>query len=112
MTVSFKEAKHLQKLKALRQQSEETMVAVYAAKYGVEYIDLSMLPINTDALRIIPEERARKAKMAAFDMVGREVKVAVLSPLPDAVSEEIQRLKDKKFIIDLYMVSTKSLQKA
>ncbi|MCK5588752.1 MAG: type II/IV secretion system protein [Candidatus Pacebacteria bacterium] len=110
--IQFKEAKHIQRLKKLRQQSEETMVEVYANKYGIKYIDLSLIPINTDALRIIPEDRARLAKMAVFDMIGRKLSVAVASPLPDLVQEETVRLKDKKYKVELFMVSKKSLEKS
>ena len=93
MPIKFKTAKHVQKLQKLRQQSEELMVEVYSKKYGVKYIDLSLVPINTDALRVIPENRARAHGMAAFNLVGRKLFLAVLSPLPDFVQEEIKRLE-------------------
>ncbi len=112
MTILFKDSKPIQKLELLRQRSEENMVSVYAKKYGIKYIDLSLIPINTDALRIIPEDRAKAAKIAAFDLIGREVKMAVLSPLPDLVKQEIKRLQEKKYIVELYMVSKRSLKKA
>ncbi len=110
--IKFKEAKHMQKLKKLREESEEIMVEVYAKKYGIKYIDLSMQPINTDALKLIPEDRARAAGMAAFDLIGREVHVAVRSPLPTPVQEEVKRLQEKKYKVVLYMASKKSIEKA
>ncbi len=88
------------------------MVEVYSKKYGVQYIDLSLVPINTDALRVIPEDRARAHGMAAFNLVGRKLFLAVLSPLPDFVQEEIKRLETKKYEVELYMVSKRSIQKA
>ena len=88
------------------------MVQVYAHKSNLRYIDLSMVPINTDALRIIPEERARSIKMAVFDMVDRHLHVAIISPLPVLIQEELRRLREKKYTMDIYMVSNRSLNKA
>jgi len=110
--VQFKEAKHMQKLKKLRRESEETMVEVYAKKYGVKYIDLSTLPINTDALKLIPQDRAKSAEIAAFDIVGKKILLGVKSPLPLLVEEEIKKLKEKKYTIELFMISSYSLKKA
>ncbi|PID83168.1 hypothetical protein CSB11_02375 [Candidatus Campbellbacteria bacterium] len=110
--VKFTEAKHMQNLKKLRKESEEVMVEVYAKRYGVKYIDLSLKPINTDALKIIPEDRAKKANIAVFDMVGKKISVAVRSPLPTLVKEEIKKLEDKNYIVELFMVSKASIEKA
>ncbi|MCD5396896.1 MAG: hypothetical protein LRZ98_02095 [Candidatus Pacebacteria bacterium] len=110
--VNFKQAQHIHKLKKLRLESEENMVQVYAHKSNLRYIDLSMVPINTDALRIIPEERARSIKMAVFDMVDRHLHVAIISPLPVLIQEELRRLREKKYTMDIYMVSNRSLNKA
>jgi glutamate dehydrogenase (NADP+) len=49
-----------------------------------------MRAINTDALKIIPEERARAAYIAIFDMVEKRLSVAVRSPLPTATQNEIE----------------------
>ena len=102
----------MQKLKKLREDSEEIMVEVYAKKYGIKYIDLSMHPINTDALKLIPEDRAKAAGMAAFDLIGRQIHVAVRSPLPTLVKEEIKRLEEKKYEVVPYMASKKSIERA
>ncbi len=110
--VTFKEAKHMQKIKKLREESEETLVEIYAKRAGVKYIDLSMTPINTDALKMIPEDRARAAGMAAFDMVGNHIMVAVRSPLPKLVQDEIKRLEDKKYVVEVFMASKKSIERA
>lgn len=102
----------MQKLKKLRVDSEEAMVEIYAEKYGAKYIDLSMIPINTDALKLIPRERAEAAKVAAFDLIGRKIHVAVRSPLPTLVQEEIARLEEKKYEVIVYMASKKSIDRA
>jgi len=102
----------MQKLRKLRAESEEAMVELYAKKYGIKYIDLSMVPINTDALKLIPEDRAKKAGIAAFDAIGRKVHLAVRSPLPTLVKEEVKKLEDKKYVVEMYMASKKSIDRA
>ena len=110
--VKFTPAKHMQKLKRLRTDSEEILVEIYAKKAGIEYVDLTMMPINTDALRLIPQERAHASGIASFDLIGRKIYLAVRSPLPTLVKEEIARLKEKKYEVIVFMASKKSIERA
>jgi hypothetical protein len=110
--VKFTPAKHMQKLKKLRLDSEEVLVEVYAKKAGIGYIDLTMRPINTDALKLVPQERALAAGIASFDLIGRKIYLAVRSPLPTLVQEEIKKLKEKKYQVFVYMASKKSIERA
>lgn len=102
----------MQKLKRLRLDSEEVLVEVYAEKAGIEYVDLTMRPINTDALKLIPQERALAAGIASFDLVARKVHIAVRSPIPTLVQEEIAKLREKKYEVFVYMASKKSIERA
>lgn len=110
--VQFKEEKQLTRVRQMKQRQEEELVKLLAKKHGVGYVDLLTVPINTDALKLVPEERARAAKMAGFNLVGRKVALAVISPLIPQVADEVQRLKDKKYEPTVYMTSKKSLEKA
>lgn len=110
--VQFKEEKQLARIRQMKQRQEEELVKMLSKKYGVGYVDLSTLSINTDALKLIPEDRARATKVAAFNLVGRKVALAALSPLIPQVQDEINRLKSKKYEPTLYMTSQRSLDKA
>jgi hypothetical protein len=110
--IQFTPAKHMQKLKKLRADSEEILVEVYAKKAGIEYVDLTMKPINTDALKLIPQDRAKVAGIASFDLIGRKIYLAVRSPLPTLVKEEIERLREKKYEVFIFMASKKSIERA
>jgi type IV pilus assembly protein PilB len=110
--IKFTPAKHMQKLKKLRSDSEENLVELYARKAGLEYVDLTMMPINTDALKLIPEDRARLAGIASFNLMGKKVHIAVRSPLPTLTKEEIKRLEDKQYEVIVYMASKKSIERA
>jgi len=110
--VQFKEEKQLVRVRQMKQRQEEEYVKMLARKQGVGYVDLQTVPINTDALKLVPEDRARAARMAAFNLVGRKVALAVNSTLIPQVQDEVQRLRSKKYEVSVYMTSKKSLEKA
>ncbi|MDP3958299.1 MAG: ATPase, T2SS/T4P/T4SS family [bacterium] len=100
------------RLEELREKEEEELVQTLSDKYGIPYIDLSTVSIETEGLKAIPEAEARKLGMAAFKAVGRELYVALLAPNRDGVSLMLEELKSKKFVPYLYMASKRSLERA
>ena len=110
--VQFQEEKQMVRVRQLKEQQEEKHVKMLSKKYGLGYVDMGTLPINTDALKLIPEERAKAARMAAFNLVERNIAIAISSPLIKGVSEEVEKLKAKKYNPQLFMTSRKSLEKA
>lgn len=106
--IQFNEEGQDKKIHELHQKEEAELAKVLSQKYGLKYTDLSVVSINTDALRIIPEETARDAKMVAFDIIGKELKVAVVSPNNPKTKEVLEGLAPKYKAV-VYMVSTKSL---
>jgi len=110
--IKFDEEKQIKKLQDLREKEEEDLAQLLSEKYGISYTDLTVLPINTDALKLIKEEEARKNKMAVFDVQDKKIKVAVLSPNNPDSQKSIEDLKKKGFIPTIFMVSNQSLEKA
>ncbi|MCI0532690.1 hypothetical protein L0Y49_00550 [bacterium] len=78
--VKFQEEKLKEEIEELRLKEEEDVTMMLADKYGIPYIDLTGIPINTDALQLIPEDIARGALLAAFKIVGQKLFVAAASP--------------------------------
>ncbi len=96
----------------LKSGEEEALVQQIADEIGVPYQDLSGISINTDALKLVDEPTARKAEMAPYAMVGKALDIAVKSPTnPDALAE-INKLESQGFQTTIYMVSSRSLDKA
>lgn len=110
--IIFDEDKQNVKLKELRTQEEEQSAQLIADRYGISYIDLTRVPINTDALRLIQENEARENLMAVFDIVGRKISVAIHSPTNEKTQQTVEGLKGKGYTPTLFMASTLSLQKA
>ncbi len=112
MTIHFDEDKQNQRLRALRGEEEEKSVQMVAEKYGLPYIDLSRVPINTDGLRLIPEAEARQNKMAVFDIVGKRISIAVHTINNQAVVDSIKKLQEKGYATAVFLASIHSIEKA
>ncbi len=83
-----------------------------AQKYGIPYVDLTILPINSDALTLFTETAARDAELAAFNRINKAVDVAVHSPEAEKTVAALNELTKRGFTLSLYMVSKKSLASA
>jgi len=109
--VIFDEDKQNKKIGELRAKEEEDFAEAMASKYGIPYLDLTVTPINIDALRVISEIETREAQVAAFNEVNKVVSLGVLSPNNPKTLEAIQKLKDKGYTIKSFLVSHASLNK-
>ncbi|MEX0917411.1 MAG: GspE/PulE family protein [Candidatus Paceibacterota bacterium] len=108
----FDEKEQEKKLAELRKKEEEQLASMLSRKYNLEYIDLSTVSINTDALRVISEEEARKAEVAAFSKVGKKLAVAVRTPNNPNIQSLKDELERKGYSLTLYMASRASLKRA
>src|SRR3990167_31788 len=107
----FDEEKQLHRIEDLKKHEEEELARVLSKKYGVGYLDLSLQPINIDALRILREEIAREGELAVFNEVDKKIDLAVLSPNNPKTLEIVGNLKHEGYLPSLYMVSHQSLNK-
>ncbi len=110
--IQFDEDKQRRKLDTLLHREEEDLVQILSAKYGIEYVNLLGTAVNTDALRLIPEETARETKTAAFALIDKKVKVAARNPQDEKVVAVLQDITTKGYQPELYIASTQSLEKA
>ncbi|MFA6269645.1 MAG: type II/IV secretion system protein [Candidatus Paceibacterota bacterium] len=111
MTIKFDEDKQRQKLEELRANEEESLAQAMSNKYGIPYIDLSVNPVNIDALRVIKEPEAREAEVASFNIINKKVSLAIISPNNPKTTTLIEGLKDRGYIPSLFLASHQSLEK-
>ncbi|MDO8564581.1 MAG: GspE/PulE family protein [bacterium] len=109
---TFDDEKQEKELSEIKLQEEEDLIRLLAQKNGLPYIDLVPVPIETDALRLLPESEAREVKIASFAVNGKKVGVAVFSPNKEGVTAAIEKITKAGFTPTLYMASTRSLEKA
>ncbi len=100
------------KLAALREKEEEDLARILSEKYDLTYTDLSVVPVSVDALRLIPEEKARKAEVVAFDRASKKLSVALRNPQNPELEAVLTELESREFVLEKYLVSKRSLDKA
>ena len=110
--VQFDERKQEERLAELYEQEEEVLARTLSQKYGVEYVDLTRVSIDTDALRLIEEEEARAAEIAPFRKIGKKVFIAMRAPNRSDSLQAVQAIERLGYQTRLFMVSTASLSHA
>jgi len=112
MTVIFDEEKQEKRLEEFKKKEEEDLAQIIAGRNGLEYADLGPVPINMDALRVIPEQIARDAKVVGFSLVGKRIKIGVLSPNYPKLAEVLASLESQNYEVTQVVVSQNSLEKS
>lgn len=112
MPVQFDDKKQEQKLKELRLREEEDLAQILGERYGIQYLDLSNITINTDALRILSEDEARNAHIAIFDSLKKNLSVVISSPKRPETENVLKELSNRGYSITMYIVSNQSLERA
>lgn len=108
--IQFDESKQERKYAQLREQEEAEAMQTLSDRYGIPYVDLSTVPVNADALIVIPEAEARTAQLAAFNKEQRVLDVAIHSPELPETKTLLESLKNKGFSVSLFLTTTKSLR--
>lgn len=99
-------------IESMRKNEAEDLAMILSQKYKLPYLDLSRMTIDIDALKIIPEEEARKGKLAIFQKIGQKIQVAIESPNPEETQRTIRMLEEKGYKVSVSMVSEESLSRA
>ncbi len=101
--------KREEKIKTLWQESREREAQRFAENHNLLYIDLRKAPVETSALSIIPEEEARKTNIIAFQKIGNQIKLAVLDPSNTETIKAIEKIKEKRYKVVVFVVTEESL---
>jgi type IV pilus assembly protein PilB len=99
-------------LAEMREREEEDVASILSEKYGIPYTDLSFVQIDSDALRIIKEDEAREAEVAAFALISKKLSLAVHTPGNPTLAKLLEELVSRGFEVQQFLVSRKSLDLA
>ena len=108
----FNDQEQQKRVEFLKRREEEDLAQILSKKYGVEYVDLSLVAVNVDALRLISEKDSKEAEAAAFGHIGKRLSVAVRAPENPKVKALVSKLQDMGYEVTLYMCSQESLKRA
>lgn len=112
MASSFQEEKQKRALSILKRKEEEESIKILSEKYKLPYLDLSIFPVELDAIRVIPEAEARRAEMAGFQSVGNNLSVALRNPDKPETKAVLERLLRENWKCKAYLVSKYGLERA
>jgi type IV pilus assembly protein PilB len=109
--VTFDEDKEKKWVGELRDKEEEDLAQIMSGRYQIPYLDLSVTPINVDAIRIVSEIEAREGELGVFNEVDKKISVGILSPNNPKTQEVLEKLKKQGYTPELFMVSHTGLEK-
>ncbi len=101
-----------EKLAEVREHEEEDVVRILSEKYQMGYVDLSLKEVDGDALRVIPEARAREAEAVAFEKVAKALSVGIHNPNSPSLPRLLEDLTERGYVVKKFLITKKSLDKA
>jgi type IV pilus assembly protein PilB len=112
LMVKFQDAKQTQDFNDLRAREAEALAQLLGERYEIPYVDLSRVSIDNSAIKLIPEESARKAKIVVFQINQKNVSIAVQTPKSDEVPPVVEDLTRQGFTVSIFIASEFGIQKA
>ena len=100
------------KLAKLHREGEERAAERLAEQLHLPYVNLSKKPVSLEAVRVIPEDKARDAKAASIESRSKKIAVAMANPELPAAKELIQWLTSEHYEVKIFVVSLSSLAAA
>ncbi len=95
-----------------RAREEEEATSAYASKLNLPYIDTNLIPIDTEDIKSLTEEEAKKFKIAVIHRVGKLVTIATTDPTNPATKKFIETLKKERgWKIKISVISQSNLKK-
>ena len=99
-------------LGSINRELEEKTIAEYASSLGLDYVDLSQIPIKLDYLSAVPEDMARMGGVFPFFRLGKKIRIAIADPKNIHTKAIIENLKKNGFLINLNLCSRQNLKEA
>lgn len=98
------------KIAKLKREGEERSAERLAQKLGYQYVDLGKIPVSAEALKLLPEARARDAKVATIELKLKKVALAAVNPKLPATLGVIKELEEKKYEVKIFIASLSGLE--
>jgi type II secretory ATPase GspE/PulE/Tfp pilus assembly ATPase PilB-like protein len=96
----------------LHHREEEALISALAPKYNLQYVDLSDVPIDVDALSLLSEPESRKAEVALFARGNESVSVAIRNPKSPEIEPVLEKVKKLGLSPLVFIASLHSLEHA
>jgi len=100
------------KLGAIRREAEERDAQHRANALDLPYADIRKVPVSIDALKVTPEEEARRLQVASIELRDRSIAVAAVHPNDPEVVSYLAALKARGYQVKTYVVSAAGVAEA
>ncbi|MFY9463192.1 MAG: ATPase, T2SS/T4P/T4SS family [Candidatus Sungiibacteriota bacterium] len=108
----FPDDKVRRRIDQLRHKEAENAAKRAAEHSQIPYIDLLVLPIEIDALKIIPEKDARDGELAVFQAAGMHLKIALRNPEKPEALALLNTLLQRRYTYERFLASIYALERA
>ena len=99
-----------EQLLKIRHLAEEREAQRKAERVRLNYLDVSTAPVKVDVLRLIPEERARRVRVAAFELKKPQLALAVYDPENPETQKIIKEFEAQSFEVKIFVSSLRGLE--
>ncbi|MCF7830591.1 GspE/PulE family protein [Candidatus Gracilibacteria bacterium] len=89
----------------INREAEEREAKQKAGKLGLGYVDLAKFPPDFDVLKLVSREIAQEGKLFPLKKVGEVLSLAVINPEAPSTLEALEKLKEKKYELQLFVCS-------
>lgn len=100
------------KLAEITRAAEERDAVRRAQGLNLPYVDMKKTPISIEAVKLIPEEEAKTAKMIGVQKADMDVAVAVFNPSLPETQAALNELQAKKFKVKIFVASLSGISEA
>lgn len=110
----FQDAKQTKIFSDMREREAEELAKILAGRYEIPYIDLSRVIVNNNAIRLIPEESARKGKLVVYGFGEGQhaVNLAVQTPNNETVKLVLGDLERQGYTPSISIASEFGIERA
>lgn len=95
----------------MNREAEERGAKRLAEKNRLAYLDISRTPVSIEALSLIPEESARKNKIAVVEALKNKAAVIVCDPNLEGAKQIIKEIESKGYKSSVFVVSLSGLNR-
>jgi len=111
MSIKFNDDKANKKIAEVAEHQEEESLQRLADNLGIPLINIFPNSVEGDALRLVPENKARGAKLLAFKLENKKVFIGLHDPENETAKEIIQSLKASGYEVIIHLVAEKTLER-
>jgi type IV pilus assembly protein PilB len=99
-----------EQLKKMHDQAEERDAQRRAQSAGLPYMELGKAPVQTDALKLVPRDKAKMAQLAPFQYKHPNLAIAIVDPDDHNAKEIIKDLEQHNYNLKVFVGSLRGIQ--